>query len=136
MTGGTVYVVDDDEGVRGALAFLLKCANYSVQTFASGREFLETGTVSLPACIITDVRMPDMSGLELQREVLTRHDGLSVVLMTGHGDEQIATHARQAGVIEFLEKPFSDEQVIVSVQRGLALSRQLLAAKNRDGCAG
>ena len=87
MTAATVYIVDDDDDVRRAIAFLLKTAQYSVQTFSSGQAFLESSPNSFPACLLSDIRMAGMNGFELQREVMKRFRGLPIIFMTGHGDE-------------------------------------------------
>lgn len=125
MTNATVYIVDDDASVGAALAFLLKTANYSVQVFGSARQFLESGPVAFPACLLTDVRMADMSGLELQMQVASRFPGLPVVLMTGHGNRDAAVRALEAGAMDVLEKPFGDEKLLTCIQKSIQLSTEI-----------
>ena len=124
MTGATVYIVDDDDGVRAALAFLLKTAQYSVQEFASARQFLELKSIAFPTCLLTDFRMAGMNGLELQTEVALRFPKLPVVLMTGHDGALMAASAKEAGAIEFLLKPFDDGKLLAGIQQSIQLSMQ------------
>ena len=121
MTVPVVYIVDDDDDVRGALAFLLRTARYSVETFSSAKAFLEREGVTSPSCLLTDIRMAEMDGLGLQKIVATRFRGLPVILMSGHGNEPLAIRAIQDGVVDFLEKPFTDDQLISCIQRAVGL---------------
>lgn len=107
MSPRTVYVVDDEEPIRGALRMMLKVQGYSVTLFSSGRAFLETVESLVPGCLLLDVRMPDMDGLEVQRHLALRRAGLPVVVMTGHGDLTTAVSALQHGAVAFVEKPFA-----------------------------
>jgi len=118
-----VFVVDDDDSVRDSLQALLISAGFAVSTFASARDFL--AAVSEPSgCLIADIRMPDMDGLELQQEILRRGYPISVIVITGHGDVPLAVRAMKAGAIDFIEKPFDDESLLSSVRRAVDLGHQ------------
>ncbi|MEP6830486.1 MAG: response regulator FixJ [Rhizomicrobium sp.] len=119
MMGAIIHIVDDDEGVRDALGFLLRAADYEVKRYSSARQFLESGPDIVGACLLTDIRMPDMDGLELQTQVMTRLKGLPVIVMTGHGDVPLAVKAMRAGAIDFLEKPFEDVLLLDCIKRAL-----------------
>ncbi|HWG77896.1 MAG TPA: response regulator FixJ [Steroidobacteraceae bacterium] len=115
----TVFVIDDDEAVRNSLRLLLKSVGFSVRTFASAQEFLPTYDGCQPGCLILDVRMPGMSGLELQQQLNVRGATIPVVFITGHGDIPMAVEAMQHGAFDFLQKPFRDQDLIDRVQRAL-----------------
>jgi len=122
----TVFVVDDDEGVRNSLRFLLKSVGLATRTLDSASEFLEAYKASQPGCLVLDVRMPGMSGLELQQQLNLRGAVIPVIFITGHGDIPMAVEAMQQGAFDFLQKPFRDQDLIDRIQR--ALERD---AKNR-----
>jgi two-component system, LuxR family, response regulator FixJ len=126
----TVYVVDDDEAVRDSLEILLETSGHRVRTFVSAGAFLEAVSALGPGCVVLDVRMPEMDGLELQEELNRRGVGLPVIVMTGHGDVPIAVRAMKAGALDFLEKPFADEALLHGVRLGLDMSRRRVG---RDG---
>ncbi len=113
-----VFVVDDDAVIRDSMMMLLEGAGFRVRTFASARYFLED-TEPKQGCVVADIRMPDMSGLELQEEIARRQSGLPVIIITGHGDVPLAVRALKAGAIDFIEKPFDDEKMIDSIRRAL-----------------
>jgi two-component system response regulator FixJ len=115
----TVYVVDDDEGVRGALRFLLEAADIDVRLFESGVDFLRVSDDLAPGCIVTDVRMPEIDGLELVRRLKARGLPHPVIVITGHGDIPLAVEAMKAGARDFLEKPFDDEVLLGSIRAAL-----------------
>ncbi len=115
----TVFVVDDDEGVRNSLRFLLKSVGLQVHTLASAGELLETYKPSQPGCLVLDVRMPGMSGLELQQQLNLRGAVIPVIFITGHGDIPMAVEAMQQGAFDFLQKPFRDQDLIDRIQRAL-----------------
>jgi FixJ family two-component response regulator len=119
----TVYVVDDDEGVRSALALLLKSMDQPAVTFGSAGEFLEKYDPDRPGCALLDVRMPGMSGLELQEELNLRGVVLPVIFITGHGDVPMAVEAMQRGAFDFLQKPFRDDDLAERIRRALARDR-------------
>jgi FixJ family two-component response regulator len=119
---GIVFVVDDDVSVRRAVARLLKSAGHRVETYASGREFLDAAARRPGAgCVVLDVRMPGMSGFDVIESLAGRGTGaLPVILITGDGDERTATRARNAGCSSFLAKPFDDDALLDAIQRALA----------------
>jgi FixJ family two-component response regulator len=119
-TAQTVYVVDDDEAVRSSLKLLLKSAGVASEAFASAQEFLAGYEASQPGCLVLDVRMPGMSGLELQHELNLRGATLPVIFITGHGDIPMAVEAMQHGAFDFLQKPFRDQELLDRVQKALA----------------
>jgi two-component system response regulator FixJ len=115
----TVYVVDDDDASRDSLAFLLKSAKLPVKTFESADEFLSANVSLIGCCIVTDVRMPGTSGLELLKRLRKDGSSVPVIVMTGHGDVPLAVEAMKHGAADFLEKPFDDETMLVSVRGAL-----------------
>ncbi len=116
----TVYIVDDDEAVRNSLRFLLKSVGLPTRAFASAQEFLDAYPASQPGCLVLDVRMPAMSGLELQQQLNLRGAIIPVIFITGHGDIPMAVEAMQHGAFDFLQKPFRDQDLIDRIQRALA----------------
>lgn len=117
------WVVDDDADVRGAVALLLRTADLEVEACASGEELLARLEPGAAGCILLDLRMPGMSGLEVQRELLRRGLTQPVVFLSGHGDIPIAVRAVQAGALDFLEKPFRNEKLLAAVARALTTDR-------------
>ena len=115
----TVFVVDDDEGVRNSLRFLLKSVGLATRALPSAAEFLEVYKPSHPGCLVLDVRMPGMSGLELQQQLNLRGAVIPVIFITGHGDIPMAVEAMQQGAFDFLQKPFRDQDLIDRIQRAL-----------------
>ena len=124
----TVFVVDDDEGVRNSLRFLLKSVDLTTRALASANEFLETYKPNQPGCLILDVRMPGMSGLELQQQLNVRGAVIPVIFITGHGDIPMAVEAMQQGAFDFLQKPFRDQDLIDRIQRALERDSRSRAA--------
>jgi two-component system response regulator FixJ len=116
----TVFVVDDDPDVRDSIALLLRSANFGVETFESARAFLESNALARPGCMVVDIRMPDMDGLELQSELTRRRIRLPVIIITGHGDVPLAVRAMKAGAVDFLEKPFDEAHLLASIRRAFA----------------
>jgi two-component system response regulator FixJ len=116
----TVFVVDDDEGVRDSLRFLLKSVGLSTKVLGSAAEFLASHDANQPGCLVLDVRMPAMSGLELQQQLNLRGDTIPVIFITGHGDIPMAVEAMQHGAFDFLQKPFRDQDLIDRLQKALA----------------
>jgi len=125
-----VHLIDDDEAVRQSLAFLLTSAGFAVRTYASARAFLDALVAVQPGCVVTDVRMPGLSGLDLQRELISRRIGLPVIVMTGHGDVKLAVETMKAGAVDFIEKPFQDETLISAVRT--AFDRYARDARQSD----
>ncbi|HWN46730.1 MAG TPA: response regulator [Steroidobacteraceae bacterium] len=115
----TVFVVDDDDAVRNSLRMLLKSAGVHAEASASAQEFLSTYEVTQPGCLVLDVRMPGMSGLEMQHELNLRGATIPVIFITGHGDIPMAVEAMQHGAFDFLQKPFRDQELLDRVQRAL-----------------
>jgi FixJ family two-component response regulator len=114
-----VAVVDDDEAVRVAVEGLLKSAGLTTRAFESAEKFIESGQQLHTACLITDIRMPGMSGLELQAKLNAEHCRVPIVFITAHGDTQMRMQALRAGAVEFLAKPFNDEALLESVRAAL-----------------
>jgi two-component system response regulator FixJ len=119
MTDPQVHVIDDDEAVRTSVAFLLEMSDLPARTYGSAREFLEIVDSLRTGCIVTDVRMPGMSGLDLVRHLKDIGVKLPVIVITGHGDVPMAVEAMRAGVADFLEKPFDDVALIAAVRAAL-----------------
>jgi two-component system, LuxR family, response regulator FixJ len=117
-----VHVIDDDEAVRQSLAFLLRANAIKVETYESGTAFLEAAPALKSGCVITDVRMPEIGGIELLRRLKELRIPLPVIVITGHGDVPLAVEAMKFGAADFLEKPFDDEILLAAVRS--ALSRQ------------
>ncbi|HZZ69066.1 MAG TPA: response regulator FixJ [Phenylobacterium sp.] len=114
-----VYVIDDDEAIRRSLAFLLRTAGLPSRSFDSAEAFLAEAGDLAPGCVITDVRMPGIDGLELVRRVAEAQLPLTTIVITGHGDIALAVEAMKGGAVDFLEKPFKDEVLLAAVQRAL-----------------
>ena len=127
-SAATVFVVDDDEGVRNSLRFLLKSVGLASRPLTSASEFLTIYKVTQPGCLVLDVRMPGMSGLELQQRLNLLGAVIPVIFMTGHGDVPMAVEAMQQGAFDFLQKPFWDQDPVDRVQRALEHDRRNRAA--------
>jgi two-component system response regulator FixJ len=121
-----VYLVDDDESMRRALTFFLRSAKFTVEGFASGQEFLGDARRVEAACLVSDIRMPGMDGLELQQAINKQYPALPVILMTGHGDVPLAVRGMRAGAVDFLEKPFENEKLLSSIGRAMELGHERL----------
>jgi FixJ family two-component response regulator len=119
-TGSTVAVIDDDESVRKALRRLIRSVGLNVETFATAEEFLAPAGDRAPACLILDVRMPGMSGLELQKQLAALGRHLPIVFITAHEDEPARREALQAGAVDFLQKPFDERLLLDAVAKALA----------------
>jgi FixJ family two-component response regulator len=114
-----IAIVDDDDSVRSALEGMLKAIGLPARAFASGEEFLSSGERNCAACLITDIRMPGMSGLELQAKLNAEHCKIPTIFITAHGDAKMRMQAMRAGAVEFLAKPFDDEVLLDSVRAAL-----------------
>src|SRR6187431_1839601 len=121
-TEGTVHVIDDDEAMRESLSFLFKSAKVPVQTYDSATAFLDQAPQLARGCVVTDVRMPGLSGIDLLKRLRELKITVPVIVITGHGDVPLAVDAMKYGASDFLEKPFDDDILLVAVQT--ALSRQ------------
>ena len=114
-----IAIVDDDDSMRSALQGLLESAELPAQSFASAEEFLQSGQQHLIACLIADIRMPGMSGLELQAKLNAERCRIPIIFVTAHGDEKMRMQALRAGAVEFMAKPFNDEALLESVRAAL-----------------
>lgn len=123
----SVFVVDDDDAVRDSLRLLLKSAGIPCEVYASAQEFLSGYDPAQPGCLVLDVRMPGMSGLEMQHELNLRGATLPVIFITGHGDIPMAVEAMQQGAHDFVQKPFRDDDLIERIQRALARDAKVRA---------
>lgn len=119
MTEAVVHVVDDDESARESLAFLLESADFQVVSYESGPAFLDALPTARPGCVITDVRMPEMSGQELVARLAALNARMPVIMITGHGDIPMAVEAMRSGVVDFIEKPFSEGRILDALRRAL-----------------
>jgi two-component system response regulator FixJ len=115
----TIHLIDDDEAVRDSVEFLFDSAGLPVRTYESAVAFLDQMEPEIAGCVVTDVRMPEMSGIDLLRELRNRGIGLPVIVITGHGDVPLAVEAMKAGAADFLEKPFEDERLLQVAKRAL-----------------
>ena len=118
-----VHVIDDDVAVRQSLAFLLSTEGFAVRVYDSAVAFLKELPQAQAGCVVTDIRMPDMSGLDLQRHLRETKSGFPVIVITGHGDVPLAVEAMKAGAVDFIEKPFEDEVLLSAIR--VALSRNV-----------
>jgi two-component system response regulator FixJ len=118
-TRPTIFVVDDDSAVRDALKLLLRSVGHAVETYGSAQEFLDAYSEDRPGCLVLDIRMPGMSGLELQQRLNEKHSILPIIFITGHGDVPMAVEAMQAGAVDFIQKPFRDQDLIDRINQAL-----------------
>ncbi|NNM76700.1 response regulator transcription factor [Sphingomonas sp. ID1715] len=129
-----VYVVDDESEVRRSLGFFLKTAGFMPRPFLSGQDFLTEANELAPGCALVDVRMPEISGLELIEELARRHFRLPLIVMTAHGDIATAVRAMKLGAIDFLEKPFEEGVLVEALNRGFdTLTKDAQAERDRRG---
>jgi len=122
----TVIVIDDDPDIRGSLVSLVRSVGLQIKALASVSEFLRHGRPAGPCCLILDVRLPDRSGLELQRELAEANVSLPIIFITGYGDIPMTVQAMKGGAIEFLAKPFREQEILEAIQQGLARDRAWL----------
>src|SRR6266508_207356 len=115
-----IYVVDDDASVREALRSLIRSVGLRVEAFASAQEFLTHPQADAPSCLVLDVQLPGLSGLDLQQELAKADIQIPIVFLTGHGDIPMSVRAIKAGALEFLTKPFNDEDLLDAIQQGIA----------------
>jgi len=130
-----VYIVDDDEAVRRGLSALLRAKGFPVESFASADAFLADVPAQPGGCALVDIRLPRMSGLELQREMKRRGIGLPVIIITGHGDVPVAVAALKAGAVDFLEKPFDSDAILGAIDEALKRSAVPAGAIDRETVA-
>lgn len=129
-----VFVVDDDDAVRDALVALLRSVRLQVESFSSGTQFLRASRADVPQCLVLDVRLPGLSGLDLQQQLLDRGEHLPIVFITAHADVPMSVRAMKAGAVEFLSKPFRDQDLLDAVLQALEHDRheRLLRAERRS----
>ncbi len=127
--GAIVYVVEDDGAVREALSSLIRSVGLRVEVFSSGREFLRVNRPEAPACLVLDVRLPGLSGMDLQRELTSADNPIPIIFITGHGDIPMSVRAMKAGAAEFLTKPFRDEDLLAAIHQ--AIDRDSIAQEQR-----
>jgi FixJ family two-component response regulator len=118
-----VFIIDDDPSIRASIESLLRSVGHTVQAFASTREFMLSERLDAPSCLVLDIRLPDQSGLDFQRELAESAIRLPILFITGHGDVPMSVTAMKAGAVEFLTKPFRDQDLLDAVHRGLELDR-------------
>ena len=128
-----VYVVDDDPSFRRSTERLIRSAGHQVQSFGTAAEFLSANVAQTPGCVVLDVRLPGLSGLDLQRELTKTGNHLPIIFMTGHGDIPMSVRAMKAGAVEFLPKPFLDEDLLEALRQ--ALERDHAAREQQARCA-
>src|ERR1700680_1051263 len=121
-----VFVVDDDVSVRESLESLIRFAGWEPETFASAQEFLARPRVLVPSCLILDVALPDLSGLDLQKRIAVDRIDMPIILLTGYGDVQMTVQAMKAGAVEFLTKPFGDDVLLSAIRHAIERSRTAL----------
>lgn len=124
-----VFVVDDDKAVCTALRRLIHSVGLDVETFTSARDFLQAKRAQVPSCLVLDVRLPDLSGLNLQEKLAEADIDLPIIFITGYGDIPMTVQAMKAGALEFLTKPFKDQELLDAIQRGIEKHRLLLAIR-------
>jgi len=125
----TVFVVDDDDDVRVSIAEMLRAAGLHAEAFATAQEFLGCGRGDGPSCLVLDLQLPGMSGLEVQRELASAGDSMPIIFLTGHGDIPTTVKAMKSGAVEFLTKPFDDQYLLDSIHQ--ALARDQVARQER-----
>ncbi len=119
MHRSTVFIVDDDDSIRDSLGMLMKSVGLTAECYSSAAEFLDAYDPHQPGCLILDIRMPGMSGIELQHKLAEQHSILPIIFLTGHGDVSGAVHAMRAGAVDFIEKPFNEQTLLDRVHRTL-----------------
>ena len=120
MSESSVYVVDDDQAVRDSLGMLLRSVGMQCRLFASGQEFLDAYSEDWHGCIVLDIRMPGLSGMELHRQLLDRQSALPIIFVTGHGDVPMAVEALQNGAFDFIQKPYRDQELLDRINQALS----------------
>lgn len=128
----TVFVVDDDAALRKSLCWLIESINLKVKTFSSARAFLDSYDPQTPGCLVLDVRMPGMSGLELQAKLSTDGVAIPIIVITGYGDVPMAVRAMRAGAVDFIEKPVSDQVLLDRIQQAIAEDSKRRAARHEQ----
>jgi FixJ family two-component response regulator len=127
---GTVFIIDDDRGMRQAIQDLVESVGLRAESFATGEEFLGAGHTGRPSCLVLDVRLPQMSGLDFQRRLAETGMQIPIIFVTAHGDIPMSVRALKSGAMEFLTKPFRDQDLLDAIQQALELDR--IAQKEQD----
>ena len=122
----TVFVVDDDISVRESLELLIRCAGWQPETFASSQKFLARPRISVPSCLVLDVSLPGLNGLDVQRRVSAERPDMPIIFITGHGDVPMTVQAMKGGAVEFLTKPFGDDVLLSAIRQAIERSRAAL----------
>ena len=130
--GSIVFVVDDDDAMRESLCSLIRSAGLNVEAFSSARAFLRQEVPAVPTCLVLDVRMPGLSGLDLQNELADAKRQIPIIFITGHGSIPMTVRAMKAGALEFLTKPFSDQELLDAIQQALELDREALSQRKQS----
>jgi two-component system response regulator FixJ len=120
----TVFLIDDDQAVRDAIRLLLETSGFTVQAFASAIDFLNMAVIGQPGCLVLDVRMPGLSGLDLQKRLRAQGYRIPIIFITGHGDVPMAIRAMKAGAFDFIEKPFQGQTLLARIEEALAADGQ------------
>ena len=128
-----VFVVDDDISVRESLESLIRCEGWEPETFASAEEFLNRPRVLAPSCLILDVSLPDLNGLDLQKRIASDRKDMPIIFITGYGDVPMTVKAMKAGAVEFLTKPFSDEELLSAIRQSIERSHATLRREAETG---
>lgn len=126
-----VFVVDDDVSIRESLEHLFRCEGWHAETFASASEFLAAPRPSVPSCLVLDVSMPGLNGLELQKRVANDRPGMPIVFITAYGNIPMSVKAMKAGAVEFLTKPFTEEVLLAAIRQALERSRNVLSSEKK-----
>src|SRR5467141_3336252 len=135
-TDTPVYVVDDDASARAAVESLIRSEGFPVRTFGSAQEFLATPRAEVPSCLVLDLHLPGLSGLDLQQELVKADVQIPIVFLSGHGDIPTSVRAIKAGALEFLTKPVTDEDLLNAIRDGIAQDRRLRAMPDHVGVVG
>ncbi len=126
----TVFVVDDDASIREALSSLIRSVGLQAEMFSSAKEFLQHQRPEAPACLVLDVRLPGLGGMELQRELAAGNHQIPIIFITGHGDIPMSVRAMKAGAVEFLTKPFRDQDLLEAIQQAIARDAEALKLRS------
>ncbi len=127
----TVFIVDDDAAIRFAMAALMESVNLEHEIFGSADEFLEEVADHRPGCLVLDIRMPGLGGLELQEELIKQDNSLPIIFITGHGDVPMAVEAMQKGAVDFIQKPFRDQELLDRIREALATDKERREAQQQ-----
>lgn len=127
-----IYIVDDEDAMRDSLTWMLEGEGYATECYPSAEDFLTALSGDMAGCLVLDVRMPGMSGLELQKRLLTMGNHLPVIFITGHGDVPMAVSALQSGACDFVQKPFEDQDMLIRIRKALTVDCQRKAERERD----